>query len=81
MRSDNGANMPRAMNNKSDNHSFAEDRSSVNGPLTLYLWSNPLTFNRQQIVGLLMFNGVKTFVNDVHVPYENCHSLPYFWQT
>ncbi len=32
-------------------HSWAEDRLSVNGLTTLYLWSNPLSFNGQRIVG------------------------------
>ncbi len=52
-------------------------------------------FNRQQIVGLCKsvnivnfekvgngsFNGVKRFFNNVHIPYEKCHSLPQFRQT
>jgi hypothetical protein len=66
--------------------------------LTLYLWSNPLKFNGQQIVRLckllrvnavnflkvgngLTFNGVKTFFNDVHIPYDKHHNLPHLQQT
>jgi hypothetical protein len=33
---------------------------AVNGPLTLYLWSNPLTFNGQWIVGLCKLLHVNT---------------------